>query len=130
MYVGVVVINKAELGIVNFRRPLERLIRSGRGRNSPERSIAVVLGKVSGRIKEFADVLGDVVPVRVPSPPFLNRKRTRRNRLGRIPYTPLNTFSDSLESRNCNTQISFVPRVLPNACHGFGFSVQKTKELE
>ena len=83
--VAEVVVNEVEFGIVMLRRPLEGLGDVAGFRYVPERSVAVRRADVAGGAEDFADVFREVVAVGEPCPVFLNRERTRRGRLRRVP---------------------------------------------
>ena len=83
--VPVVVVNEVEFGIVMLRRPLEGLGDVAGFRYVPERSVAVRRSDVAGGTKDFADVFREVVAIGEPRAVLLNRERTRRRRLRRIP---------------------------------------------
>ena len=81
-----VVVNKVEFGVVVFRRALEGLddtiVRCG---DRAEGSVGIRRADIAGGAEDFADVFRQVVAVGEPRAVLLERKRTRRNRLRRIP---------------------------------------------
>ena len=87
--VAVVVVDEVEFGVVVLRGPLERLRNVAGSGYVPERSVGIRCADVAGGTEDFADIFGDVVAVGEPGAVFLDRERTRRRRLRRIPG---NTF--------------------------------------
>ncbi len=107
--VPVVVVNEIELGVVNFGRPLEGLGDVAGFRYVPERSVAVRRADVAGGTEDFADIFGDVVAVGEPRAVFLNRERTRRRRLRRIPGNePKRRMTGTRAIHASNLQISAI----------------------
>ena len=68
-----------------FRRPLEGLGDVTGSSDSAEGRVGIRRSDVAGRSEDFADVFREVVAVGEPRAVFLNRERTRRRRLRRIP---------------------------------------------
>ena len=82
---AVVVVNEVEFGVVMLRGPLEGLGDVAGSGYVPERSVGIRRADVAGGAEDFADVFRDVVAVGEPGAVFLDRERTRRRRLRRIP---------------------------------------------
>ena len=83
--VAVVVVNEVEFGVVNFGRPLEGLGNVTGSGDRAERSVRICCTDVAGGAEDFADVFREVVAVGEPRAVFLNRERTRSDRLRRGP---------------------------------------------
>ena len=82
---AVIVINEVEFRIVVLRRPLEGLGDVAGSGDRAEGRVGIRRSDVAGGAEYFADVLRQVVAVGEPRAVLLDRKRTRRNRLRRIP---------------------------------------------
>ena len=83
--VAEVVVDEVEFGVVMLRGPLEGLGDVAGFRYVPERSVGIRRADVAGGTEDFADVFREVVAVGEPRAVFLDRERTRRRRLRRIP---------------------------------------------
>ena len=83
--VAEVVVDEVEFGVVVLRGPLEGLGDVAGFRYVPEGSVGIRRADIAGGAEDFADIFGDVVAVGEPRAVFLNRERTRRRRLRRIP---------------------------------------------
>ena len=88
---AVVVVDEVEFGVVVLRRPLEGLRNVAGSGYVPERSVGIRRADVAGGTEDFADVFREVVAVGEPRAVFLNRERTRRRRLRRIPGNKFRT---------------------------------------
>ena len=82
---AVVVVGEVELGVVDFRGPLEGLGNVAGGGNGAERRVGIRRADVAVLTEDFTDVFRDVVTVGEPRAVFLDGERTRCRRLGRIP---------------------------------------------
>ena len=73
-----VVVNKVELGVVMFRRPLEGLGDVAGSSDRAEGSVGIHRSDVAGGAEDFADVFRKVVAIGEPRAVLLNRKQLRR----------------------------------------------------
>ena len=88
---AVVVVNEVELGIVDFRGPLERVCGNGGAggrsrRDGSERRVIVSRGDIAGGVDQLADIFREVNRREVKSVAGdVDSKRTRRRRFRRVP---------------------------------------------
>ena len=103
---AVVVVNEIEFGVVVLRRPLEGLGDVAGSGDRAERSVGICCTDVAGRSEDFTDVFREVVAIGEPRAVFLNRKRTRRRRLRRIPgYEPKSRMRRASQIKRRDLQI-------------------------
>ena len=101
-----VVVDEVEFGVVVLRGPLEGLGDVAGFRYVPERSVGIRRADVAGGTEDFADVFREVVAVGEPRAVFLNRERTRRRRLSRIPGDePQSGMCRARQIERCDLQV-------------------------